>query len=1049
MHPSRPSQHFPWHWLPVALVLALGLLGSYGLWRYQSTLTKELVRERFEAKVANVTAALQQQVELQVDLLSGLRNLMSVEPHLSRRDFEWALGQLDVMRTHPSVEHIDFVRQVPAQERAGFEELALGQPHLSGRPPLGFKVHPAQTLPEYFVVDFTWPVSGNEARLGLELHSQPVALEAYSRARRTGQLAASAPFMQHGAVGVTLNLPVFDHTQDLSMEQGFIGTIGLTVNVPRLLEILRRNSETDGLSLELSDRGLVAASQPSEPRSMAAITQTPWDAASGREIDLPVGGRRWQLRFMPEPQLLSEVERYRPATAAGAGVLITLLLAALVAVLALRRLHALQDADAALARQQSSENRFQAVFNQASVGIVQLHPETGKVLRANRYFCDLLGYSQAQLQQMRFSDYTVADDMQLSWDAFSQLVNQQTEGSRLEKRYRRKDGGVVWVDISATLMKAAGDETASHLVIAQDISARKRMELELARSEERYRDIFNHMPVGVAHVDQGQILYLNDRHVQICGYSMNDVADIDEWWRCVVPDEQERERARAAWQAARDAAQFEVDGTIRPVNFVLTAKGGTRREVELSGMAADTGHIVVLVDESQRKRAEQEIAYLARTDVLTGLVNRRVLLERLQQAVERAERSGQYGAVLMLGIDRFKTINETFGHEVGDRLLALVARRLSGRVPAQDTVARHGGDVFVVVLGDLAGSAEEAALAVQNLADRLLEAVAEPYKIGQGRPLQASLSVGVARFGREAVTAEELLKRSDMAMYAAKAAGRGLLRFFDPAMQVAVAERVQLESDMRSGIEAGQFELYYQPKVQQGRIIGAEALVRWNHPERGLVSPLQFVPLAEESGLILPLGEWVMKSACEQLARWSTHPVLGHLSVSVNVSALQFRQPEFAQQVLATLATTGAPTRLLKFELTESMLIGDIEATITKMGQLRGYGVRFSLDDFGTGYSSLSYLKRLPLDEIKIDQSFVRHVLTDPNEAAIARTIIALGASLDLEVIAEGVETEEQRVFLERNGCDMWQGYLLSKPVSLAAFEALVHARTPAPGAEP
>ena len=281
-----------------------------------------------------------------------------------------------------------------------------------------------------------------------------------------------------------------------------------------------------------------------------------------------------------------------------------------------------------------------------------------------------------------------------------------------------------------------------------------------------------------------------------------------------------------------------------------------------------------------------------------------------------------------------------------------------------------------------------------------------------------------------------------MALYAAKAQGRGELCFFTPQMQAQVAERVQLEADMRKGLEAGQFELFYQPKTEGDRIIGAEALVRWRHPQRGMVLPAQFIALAEETGLILPLGDAVMRMACEQLARWAGHPVLGRLTVSVNVSALQFRQKQFAPQLLALLAQTGAPTRCIKLELTESMLLDDTESTITKMRQLKAYGVSFSLDDFGTGYSSLSYLKRLPLDELKIDQSFVRHVLTDPNEAAIARTIIALGASLGLDVVAEGVETEEQRAFLQSNGCDLWQGYLLSLPVAADDYEALVLERS-------
>ncbi|WP_288013138.1 GGDEF domain-containing phosphodiesterase, partial [Diaphorobacter sp.] len=287
-------------------------------------------------------------------------------------------------------------------------------------------------------------------------------------------------------------------------------------------------------------------------------------------------------------------------------------------------------------------------------------------------------------------------------------------------------------------------------------------------------------------------------------------------------------------------------------------------------------------------------------------------------------------------------------------------------------------------------------------------------------------------------SADELLKRSDLAMYEAKAAGRDTLRFFDPQMQAAVSERAALEADLRAGLDAGQLELFYQPKVDQGRITGAEALVRWRHPDRGFISPAEFIPLAEESGLILRVGEWVMRSACAQLAQWSAHPVLGELTVAVNVSPRQFHEGSFVPQVLEALAASGADARRLRLELTEGMLLQDVEDTIAKMVQLRGYGVGFSLDDFGTGYSSLAYLKRLPLHELKIDKSFVRDVLTDPNDAVIARTIVALGTSLGLRVVAEGVETEAQRAFLERNGCHAWQGYLLSPPLQAAAFEALV-----------
>ncbi|HRO53466.1 MAG TPA: GGDEF domain-containing phosphodiesterase, partial [Alicycliphilus sp.] len=315
-----------------------------------------------------------------------------------------------------------------------------------------------------------------------------------------------------------------------------------------------------------------------------------------------------------------------------------------------------------------------------------------------------------------------------------------------------------------------------------------------------------------------------------------------------------------------------------------------------------------------------------------------------------------------------------------------------------------------------------------------------------GEPRHSTLSVGIAVFQGQRESADELLKRSDMAMYEAKAAGRDALRFFDPQMQAQMAERVALEADMRAGLDSGQFELFYQPKMVRGQITGAEALLRWRHPVKGYVSPAEFIPLAEKCGLILRLGQWVLRTACERLAHWQEHPVLGQLTVAVNVSPRQFYEAGFVPQVLEALAGAGADARRLRLELTEGLLLQDVEDTIAKMVQLRGYGVGFSLDDFGTGYSSLAYLKRLPLHELKIDQSFVRDVLTDPNDAAIARTIVALGTSLGLQVTAEGVETEAQRLFLERAGCHAWQGYLLSRPVPGLAFEDLVLAHAAAVG---
>ena len=438
-----------------------------------------------------------------------------------------------------------------------------------------------------------------------------------------------------------------------------------------------------------------------------------------------------------------------------------------------------------------------------------------------------------------------------------------------------------------------------------------------------------------------------------------------------------------------------------------------------------------------RKAAEDEIAQLAFYDPLTRLPNRRLLCNRLQHALAAGRRSKRHGGLLFIDLDNFKAINDTLGHAKGDLLLQQVAARLAGNVRVGDTVARQGGDEFVVMLMNLSEVAQEAAMQTEAIGEKLLAALNRPYQFAD-HVYHNSASIGATLFDGQLESTDELLKRADLAMYQAKAAGRNTLRFFEAHMQAVVLLRAELETDLRDSLQKGQFQLYYQAQIDAaGRVTGAEALLRWQHPLRGFTSPAQFIPAAEESGLILPLGYWVLETACQQLAAWSGCAATAHLTLAVNVSARQFRQSGFTNQVVELLNRTGADPRRLKLELTESMLLDNVEQIIDKMGTLKTLGVGFSLDDFGTGYSSLSYLKRLPLDQLKIDQSFVRDVLSDPNDAAIVRTIVALAQSLGLDVIAEGVETEPQRDFLAEHGCHAYQGYLFSKPVPLEQFEAL------------
>jgi len=436
--------------------------------------------------------------------------------------------------------------------------------------------------------------------------------------------------------------------------------------------------------------------------------------------------------------------------------------------------------------------------------------------------------------------------------------------------------------------------------------------------------------------------------------------------------------------------------------------------------------------------ANEELTILAAIDSLTGLPNRRLMQDRLDQAIAAATRHGGHGALLFIDLDDFKKINDTLGHDMGDLLLQQVAERLKTCVREGDTVARLGGDEFVVMLTNLSEQANVASEQAEATGNHILSKFKRSYQLAQSE-YRAGCSIGITLFNHQQKSVEELLKQADIAMYQSKKAGRHTLRFFDPKMQTAVNERAALDDALHKALEHQQFQLHYQVQTDNSdHPFGAEALLRWHHPEKGLMSPAQFIPLAEETGLIKQIGTWVLESACTQLSLWQQDALTRALSLSVNVSAKQFHQPDFVSQVRAVLQHHVIDPALLTLELTESVLLENIADTIAKMHALKEIGVRFSLDDFGTGYSSLQYLKRLPLDQFKIDQSFVRDIAVDGSDQAIVRTIIAMALTLNLDVIAEGVETEEQKQILMECGCLHFQGYLFGKPMPIAQLEALL-----------
>ena len=594
----------------------------------------------------------------------------------------------------------------------------------------------------------------------------------------------------------------------------------------------------------------------------------------------------------------------------------------------------------------------------------------------------------------------------------------------------RKDGSRLHVQLTITTLCNALGELIGYLGVANDISERLSLEQEL-----RVAAIAFESQAAIMVTDRQQrILRVNPAFSKLTGYSAEEA--VGQLPSMLKSGRQDRQFYQAMWHQLEQTGHWQGEiwnrrksGEVYPEWLTISAVYDADGEL---------GHYVsTFSDISNLKVAESEIHHLAFYDPLTDLPNRRLLLNRLDKAGQAARRSGQYGALLFIDLDHFKTLNDTLGHDVGDTLLVEVAGRLRQCIAEGDTAARQGGDEFAVMLEELGNEPAAAAIQAETVAERIRGEVLRPFRLADGAEHFGSASIGISLFSGQEGSVEELVRQADIALYRAKDAGRNMVRFFDNAMQTALNERAALESGLRSALVRNEFVLFVQPQVDPaGHLRGAECLIRWLPPGRPPVMPGDFIPLAEASGLIAPIGLWVLDEACCQLSRWAGQPATRELYLAVNVSACQFRQADFVAQVTAALQRHGANPERLKIELTESLLLDNVEQVVSKMQALQAIGVRFSLDDFGTGYASLAYLKRFPFEQLKIDRSFIRDIASDPDDAAIVSAIVAMGNALRLNVVAEGVETEEQRDYLIEHGCRCFQGYLFGRPMPFAEFDA-------------
>jgi diguanylate cyclase (GGDEF)-like protein/PAS domain S-box-containing protein len=687
---------------------------------------------------------------------------------------------------------------------------------------------------------------------------------------------------------------------------------------------------------------------------------------------------------------------------------------------------------------EESEKHFATLFNLSPNVVLLTRFEDGLICNANRHFESTFGWPMADCMGRSTLDIGLWLDPQQRQTALERTGDSH-EPASLETRWYARDGRT----FDGTLHTQRIELTDGLYLLSTfiDNTEHRRAQLALKASEEKFAKAFHSSPDAIIITEKvsGRYLEVNDGFGRLTGYSAHEVLGHTVFEFVIMADISQR---------ARLIQDVEEHGQVHNREVLGRNKNGSIITVDVSIDPLTLDGIECLLitarDIGVLKSAQAQIQHLAYHDSLTNLPNRALLMDRLSQQISLLKRHDLRGALLFLDLDHFKHINDSLGHPVGDSVLKIVTARLEASVRLEDTVARLGGDEFVVLISGLEGSQEQVIDQVRGLADTLRELLAEPMFL-DGHRLQVTPSIGVALIPDHGSTPADLLKRADIALYRAKDSGRNATQLFHSTMQKAASDRLRLENDLRLALSRGEFSLSYQPQVdiRGNRIVGAEALLRWQHPSLGNLPPQQFIQVMEESGMILEVGNWILEEACKTGGDLLRKGLIdgNDFSLCVNISPRQFRQADFVERVERCLRTFALPHRMLKLEITEGIVIQNLEDTIAKMLELKCMGISFAMDDFGTGYSSLTYLKRLPVDALKIDQSFVRDATTDPNDAEIVRAIIAMAASLNLAIIAEGVEKQEQLDFLAQLDCHFYQGFLFSEPLVLERFEALLRER--------
>jgi diguanylate cyclase (GGDEF)-like protein/PAS domain S-box-containing protein len=871
-------------------------------------------------------------------------------------------------------------------------------------------------ITEGTVITEVFPLHGNEQIIGSDYANIPEQWPGYRRMMETRQVIVAGPVMLlQNELGMLVRVPMFD------AKDNFRGSVSLPVRLQHLLDDLGLNTHKGTLRIALRDRGWAQKGGTIFYGDADVFNDKP----AVEEVLLP-GGGSWEMAAVP-------VEGWKHMTP---GLLILrstglaiCVLAALMAFTVVRSIQVRKENERRLSESESRLLQRNLALSATSQGVMITGVDQ-IITYANDAATRLTGYSREELLG-RNCNILQGDDTHPATVAEIRLALKAERAFNGEILNYRKDGTPFWNELSITPVFDEAQRLSQFIGVLRDVTERRQAEdaLRIAATVFEAQE-------GLMVTDANTIIQrVNQSFTRITGYSAEEA--IGRKPAFLQSGKHGPEFYKSMWEKiARDGYwQGEVwnrrkDGDTYLEWLTITAVANTYGKV--------THYVAGFFDITDTRDAEEKIRRLAFYDPLTMLPNRRLMIDRLTQALPASARSNAYGALLFIDLDDFKTLNDTRGHDVGDMLLVQVAQRLLRCVRETDTVSRFGGDEFVVMIENIGTEETTAARQAELIGEKIRQELNTLYHFHDFE-YHSSSSIGVCLFHGNELQIDEILKRADAAMYQSKRSGRNILQFFDPQMQAVLEARLSLDADLRQALVRNQLLPYYQAQVNRsGEVVGAEMLLRWQHPQRGLVSPLEFIPLAEETGLILTIGRWLLDIACTQLKTWEQDERSASLRLSVNVSARQFRQPDFVDQVRYALEHTRANPDRLKLEVTESIVLEDIDGAIRKMQEIKALGVRFSMDDFGTGYSSLAYLTQLPFDELKIDRSFVHNFGMKSSDAVIVQTIVAMANTLGIEVIAEGVETEAQQRFLGSIGCHRYQGYLYSKPVPLDDFEQML-----------